>query len=386
MIDLISYRSSLDQMVNVLLQNLALIDTKSYPLAESDIDYAQLAQRIPLVVSGFGKAAAVNDNLLQSQLGYLSSICVGLFCVTIFGLFISLFIFKKLLDGLNDEHEKAKRLLLQIPMDAIKTNYPLQILLRGKAAAKEMFTQHDIHGVRITSDGIPVPVEEALNLNYTRTVLQQSSEGLAKATRNLFNRMVGAKKMETKKSMEFLSKKTEAGKNNSMNFASPKVKVHVRLPAQVDKSAEMEPESETGSTTLDVKPESDGEKRRNSVNFSASNVVTEFEKGAATAQEPEILNRSFLGMPSPKSILRHTSQTSVSSDRPDVGPGMPRKPKKSNLKETLAVAQHRDADLNSHTSISIVISDGGYDDHTSTILSSEESEPRVDYSETSSLR
>jgi hypothetical protein len=146
---------SISEMENIILHDVqAILANPNLPLPEDDPEYKSLSTLLPVLYKGYEDVAKVDDIILEEDLAFVLVTCQAMFFACLGGLAIIFFgIFRPLLAGLRFEHEKTKRLLYQIPMEAAKQNYPLQILLRGKEAALDLFVQHEIVGMKFTKDG-----------------------------------------------------------------------------------------------------------------------------------------------------------------------------------------------------------------------------------------
>jgi hypothetical protein len=216
------HTESLNQMENTVFQSVNNIMVQSVPLAANQTDVDLIEHRFPELYDGYLEAEHIEEELLTEELAYLSMISQVMFAAAVLGLFsIYAGIFRGLLSGLRDEHEKAKRLLYQIPLDSVKVNYPLQVLLRGKAAANEMFMQHEIPGVRITKDGIPIAADSVINLKYVRATVLASSDSLASRAFSIMRAKITGQKEEDAEGSDqnLLSKK-------SQNYVVDADKVH----------------------------------------------------------------------------------------------------------------------------------------------------------------
>jgi len=251
--------STNDQMVNVLLQNIAMIQEAPLPLNESNPDYRSMMLRVPNVIHGFQNVAEVYQQALTNQLTMLTSVSIGLFVVCLVGfILIYVLVFRRLLAHLQDEHEKAKRMLLQVPLDCVKTNYPVQYLLRGKSAAQEFYLR-DIPGIRVTSDGIPVPVDSVMDLSYVRRTLA-SSDNLVTGLYRKWTTWLTGKPMKRTAS-------NSSGESHSAKLTTKKSETHketaqvavVRSVAAINETSEDGSVSDHGQRRITFMDEPSGE-------------------------------------------------------------------------------------------------------------------------------
>jgi hypothetical protein len=154
-LDWVGNTESLNGMENTVKGNVMnILAEKKFPISQTHPDYISLSIRIPLMYEAYHHAAEIEDQLLADETHFISLISGIMFgAISASLLLIYFFIFQPLLADLRTEHEKAKRLLYQIPLEAVKINFPLQILLRGEDAARDMFLKDEIPGVTQTKDG-----------------------------------------------------------------------------------------------------------------------------------------------------------------------------------------------------------------------------------------
>ena len=153
--DFMGEKESLNMMENIIIHSsLSILNSPEFPIRNTDEDFIRLQERMPVAYNAYEKVAHADEVILEEEIELVVVTSVVMFFATIGGLALIFFgLFRPLLSGLRFEHEKTKRLLYQIPLECVKQNYPLQILLRGKEAALDMFEQNDVEGIRFTKDG-----------------------------------------------------------------------------------------------------------------------------------------------------------------------------------------------------------------------------------------
>ena len=191
---------SLEELIQAFFDAATRVLEQTPPISENDEFRQKVLRLLPEIVRGLKDVAAIEEGLLSNDITNLLIVAVVGFFVALAGVGIVFSIFiLPVYKQLQDEHEKSVRMLKLIPVASLKENFPAQVLLRGKPAAREAMMDRVEKGLgmKLTEDGLPVPIESMVNLELVRDVLAKSAENLMKRVQKIFGK--GGKKEEEEK-------------------------------------------------------------------------------------------------------------------------------------------------------------------------------------------
>ncbi len=252
-----STRLSLEELVQAYFDSIQRVLETPPPVSEND-EFRQKALRyLPEIIRGMREVVVIEEDLLGGDIENLLIVAVIGFFVAIAGIAI---VFATMIvpiyKQLKDEHEKSVRMLKLIPVASLKENFPAQVLLRGKPAAREAMIDRVEKGLgmKLTEDGLPVPIESMVNLELVRDVLAKSAENLAKRIQKIFG---SGKKVEEekhdKKQTKSAKRKAQMEEDNNKLKATDAYRIPV-----VDVTAPMNDDSPKAGTPASEAPSATG--------------------------------------------------------------------------------------------------------------------------------
>ena len=238
---LIYFRLSLEELIQAFFDGATRVLEMKPPVDEKDEFRQRVLRYLPEIIRGIGEMEVIEERLLTSDIENLLIVAVVGFFVALAGVVVVFSVFVlPIYKQLSDEHEKSVRMLKLIPVASLKENFAAQVLLRGKPAAREAMMDRVEKGLgmKLTEDGLPVPIESMVNLELVRDVLAKSAENLAKRIQKIFGR---GKKEEDEKHDKKQTRSAKRKAELEAKEAADKLKVNdatFRIPI-VDVTAPM---------------------------------------------------------------------------------------------------------------------------------------------------